>query len=309
MYSQLNKFTSEGTPFLFYTDFKGEKVHAFPLDNLADEDIEFSFDNSNITHNTFLETFPEPLHLYQKRFNQVISKIKSGDTYLLNLTQKTKIHTPLSLKEIFTKAQAPFKLRVKDEFVCFSPESFITIEDNTISTYPMKGTIDASIKNAHAKILADQKELAEHIMIVDLLRNDLGIVASDIEVKRFRYIDKIQAGKKELLQVSSKITGKLPQEWRKNFGSILQQLLPAGSISGTPKKSTVSLIESIENYKRDYFSGVFGVFDGKNIHSGVMIRFIENVNGELYYKSGGGITLDSNVHSEYQEMIDKIYIP
>lgn len=309
MYNKLTEYTSQGIPFLFYTDFKGEKVHCYTLSELKSEDIEFSFSTPNANHMTILEKFPEPLEDYQNRFHSVIEKIKSGDTYLLNLTQKTKIKTSLSLAEIFKKAHAPFKLRVKNDFVCFSPEPFISINENTIATYPMKGTIDASIPNAEEIILSDQKELAEHVMIVDLLRNDLSIVADNIKVEKFRYIDKIKAGEKELLQVSSKITGVLPNDWRNYFGNILKKLLPAGSISGTPKKSTVSLIESIESYERHYFCGVFGVFNGENITSSVMIRFIENINGTLYYKSGGGITLDSNLEAEYQELIDKIYIP
>ena len=309
MYKQLSYYASQGTPFLFFTDFKGDHVHCYRLDELDKEDIEYSFELPDQSHTTELKKYPETLKTYQKKFETIIEKIKLGETYLLNLTQKTPIETDRSLKEIFTIAHAPFKLRVRNEFVCFSPESFISIDDNIIATYPMKGTIDASLHKAQEKILQDPKELAEHVMIVDLLRNDLSIVATNIKVERFRYIEKIRAGNKELLQVSSKITGVLPSNWRDNFGDILQKLLPAGSISGTPKKSTLSIIENIEDYQRDYFSGVFGVFDGHNLKSSVMIRFIEQNNGELFYKSGGGITLESDLHSEYQEFIDKIYIP
>ena len=86
-------------------------------------------------------------------------------------------------------------------------------------------------------------------------------------------------------------------------------LLPAGSISGTPKKRTLEIIKEVEEYERGYFSGVFGYFDGELFDSAVMIRFIENTPDGLVYKSGGGITLESNAESEYQEMQDKIYIP
>lgn len=309
MYKQLTDYTSKGIPFLFYTDFKGEKVHCIKLESLKKEDIEYSFKTPLIHQNTPLKKTPETLQAYQKKFDYVINKIKSGETYLLNLTQKTPIETDLTLKEIFSRAHASFKLRVKDEFVCFSPESFIHIENNIISTFPMKGTINAALPNAKDTILNNTKELAEHVMVVDLLRNDLSIVAKKIKVEKFRYINKIKAGNKELLQVSSHISGTLPSNWKENFGDILKNLLPAGSISGTPKKSTVHIIESIEGFSRDYFCGVFGVFDGASIQSGVMIRFIENEDGNLYYKSGGGITLDSDLGSEYQEFIDKIYIP
>ena len=145
-------------------------------------------------------------------------------------------------------------------------------------------------------------------MIVDLLRNDLGIVANDIKVDKFRYIDKISAGEKELLQVSSKISGYVGPLWKERLGEIIKALLPAGSISGTPKKSTVKIIEETEAYERGYFTGVFGIFDGNTFDSAVMIRFIEKYDDTYIYKSGGGITIESDAKSEYQEMIDKVYI-
>ena len=89
----------------------------------------------------------------------------------------------------------------------------------------------------------------------------------------------------------------------------MNNLTPAGSVTGTPKKSTVDIINNIENYDRGFYTGVFGIFDGKDLRSGVMIRFIEEENDALVYKSGGGITLDSNAKSEYEELIDKIYLP
>ncbi|MBD3796742.1 MAG: chorismate-binding protein, partial [Campylobacterales bacterium] len=109
--------------------------------------------------------------------------------------------------------------------------------------------------------------------------------------------------------VSSHISGDLDNNWHVNLGNIMQALLPAGSISGTPKKSTVALIEEIEQYERGFFTGVFGVYDGQKFDSGVMIRYIEKTSGGYLYKSGGGITLDSDPKAEYKEMCDKIYLP
>ena len=144
----------------------------------------------------------------------------AGDTYLLNLTQATYIESSYTLEEFYIYSKAKYKLYLKDNFVCFSPECFVKIKDNTIYTHPMKGTIDASIKGAKEKILANKKEFAEHTMIVDLMRNDLNIVGSNTEVNRFRYIDEIYAGDKKLLQVSSEISSKLPKDWRENIGDI-----------------------------------------------------------------------------------------
>lgn len=309
-YSKLSALAKERIPFLFISNFDASKIHVYRLDELEDEDIEFSFNtHTNIKHQHKLLISPIDYKHYKKGFDKIIQKIKEGHTYLLNFTHATKISSALSLKEIFKTANAPFKLRYKDQFVCFSPERFITIKENIISTFPMKGTIDASIENAHKRILSDEKEMAEHVMIVDLLRNDLGIVARNIKVEKFRYIDKINAGEKELLQVSSHISAHLDKDWQGYLESILKNLLPAGSISGTPKKRTVELIKEIEDYNRDYFSGVFGIYDGESFESAVMIRFIEQQHNQLVYKSGGGITLDSDAQREYQEMIDKIYIP
>jgi len=311
MFDHLSELISSRIPCFFYTNFKGSTLHCYTLDELKNHDIEFSFNGLKALKNSPHKplNFPLSKALYTHKFKTVQEHIRAGNTYLLNLTQPTPIETSYSLQEIYTMAYAPYKLRIKNQFVCFSPEPFIIIENNTINTYPMKGTIDASVPNAIEIILTDSKELAEHTMIVDLLRNDLGIVATDIQVEEFRTISTINTGKKQLHQVSSHISGKLPLSWRKDIGNILKSLLPAGSISGTPKKRTVEIIEEIEEYERKYFTGIFGYYDGENFYSAVAIRFIENIDGTLVYKSGGGITAESDCYKEYQEMIDKIYIP
>ncbi len=310
-FEQINLLAKQKRPFLFISDFTGKRVEVVLLKDLQDADIEFCINEKYdyIEHPHTLQTKPINFVEYKKKFNKVIEKIRCGETYILNLTQPTPINTHLSLQEMFTLANAHYKLRYKEEFLCFSPEKFIQIQNNTIHAFPMKGTIDASLDNAKEKILADTKEMAEHIMIVDLLRNDLSIVASKVKVEEFRYLQMIEAGEKKLLQVSSHISGTLEENWQDNLGTILQTLLPAGSISGAPKKSTLKIIEAVEGYRRGFFSGVFGVFDGKSLDSGVMIRFIEKTADGYIYKSGGGITLDSDVKSEYEELQDKIYLP
>ena len=310
----MNTLAKQRTPFLFISSFDGEKIFAQPLDKL-DNDIFYKLEdwrNYPVEKCTKAFTFsksPIDFNTYNKALNRVLEEIRSGNTYLLNLTFKTPIESSFSLKEIFTYARAKFKLYFKDEFICFSPERFIEIEENTIATYPMKGTIDAHLPHAKETILKDKKEMAEHVMIVDLMRNDLGIIGSNVKVEKFRYVEKIKAGEKELLQVSSKITATLPPDWKDHVGTLLNQILPAGSISGTPKKSTINIIKHVENFDRGFYTGVFGVFDGESLRSSVMIRFIEKENDTLFYKSGGGITIDSDARSEYEELIDKIYLP
>ena len=310
----MDKLGQAREPFLFVLSYDLKEQFVQPISSL-NENIFFKIGNQRnypqepLKKSYFLKKNPIPFLQYKKALEKVLEEIRSGNTYLLNLTFETPIESNLTLREIFTYAIAKYKLYFKGEFICFSPEKFIEIEGNTISTYPMKGTIEASIHNAKEKILANEKEMAEHVMIVDLMRNDLGMVATDVKVEKFRYVEKIKAGEKELLQVSSKISAKLPTNWKDNISSILKTMLPAGSITGTPKRSTVNIIKNIENYERGFYTGVFGIFDGKNLYSAVMIRFIEAREKKLFYKSGGGITIDSDTQSEYEELIDKIYLP
>lgn len=307
----LNKYGSLKEPFFFLISYDATKSYACKLKDLP-SDIKYCINKSaslKTKYKSEIKKYPLSFGEYEKKFNKVFENIQAGNSYLLNLTCKTKIESSYTLDEIYEKANARFKLKYKEEFVSFSPERFIEIKKNKIYTYPMKGTIDASIPNAQAKILGDAKEMAEHTMVVDLLRNDLSIVSKDIEVDKFRYLDKINAGDKKLLQVSSKISGTLEENWHENIGTILSKLLPAGSITGCPKKKTVEILEDVEQYERDFYTGVFGVFDGECLDSSVLIRFIQKENNELFYKSGGGITSDSNAKLEYQELLDKIYLP
>jgi para-aminobenzoate synthetase component 1 len=143
---------------------------------------------------------------------------------------------------------------------------------------------------------------------VDLIRNDLSIVAKDVKVNRYRYVEEIQAHDKTLLQVSSEISGILPPDYKSSLGTIITSLLPAGSICGAPKESTLKIIKEAEGYNRGYYTGVFGIFDGCNLDSAVMIRYLEKSDDKLWYKSGGGITIQSNPEKEYRELIDKVYV-
>ncbi|MBD3789977.1 MAG: aminodeoxychorismate synthase component I [Campylobacterales bacterium] len=313
-FAHIDTLAKSKTPFLFIISFDKQKIFAQPLNQL-DKDIFYKLEDwrnypaKKLDRPFQFHKTPVDFSTYKKSLDRILEEIRAGNTYLLNLTFKTQIQTDLGLKEIFSYAKAKFKLYFKGRFVCFSPERFIEIENDTIATYPMKGTIDANLPEAEDSILHNEKEMAEHVMIVDLMRNDLGIVASDIRVEKFRYVEQIQAGEKTLLQVSSKITGKLSKNWHENLGEILSFLLPAGSISGTPKRSTLHIINRVETYDRGFYTGVFGIFDGTSLRSSVMIRFIEKEGEKFYYKSGGGITLDSDAKSEYQELIDKIYLP
>ena len=312
----MNEYGKNKIPFLFIVDFDMLEPQIIKLSEINPSEILFNINGGKNYEATSLpekkiqfEKFPVPFETYKVSFDKVLKQIQDGNTYLLNLTFPTEIKTNLALKEIFLLSNAKYKLFYKNKFVVFSPESFVRIEGNIISSYPMKGTIDSSIPNADEIILNDVKETAEHNTIVDLIRNDLSMISSNVHVEKYRYVEKVVTNDKSLLQVSSKITGTLEENYNTKIGEIIFTLLPAGSISGAPKKKTVEIIKNAEIYSRGFYTGVFGYFDGSALDSAVMIRFIEKVNEKYFYKSGGGITFMSNAELEYQELIDKIYVP
>ena len=249
----------------------------------------------------------------------------------------------------YLKEEAQNKAHLKEEnieenltpFVCFSPETFVRIKGGRIYSYPMKGTLDASLPNAEKQLMEDRKEAAEHATIVDLIRNDLSRVAENVRVDKYRYIDVLHTNKGNILQTSSEISGRLPEDYPHHLGEILDAQLPAGSITGAPKDKTMQIIQEAEGYDRGFYTGIMGIYDQGELNSAVMIRFIEEetspvdfeTDGEknfkasegkgdeaseekrdeasrkLYFKAGGGITSKSDCRKEYEEVIQKIYLP
>ncbi len=316
VFESMNRYGSESKPFLFGIDFDVAHGFFFDICEAADHGVLYSINGiSNVLDRGYnyepveLKKHPIARRIYQLAFDHVQHHLRIGNSYLTNLTFPTDIELNIGLKEIFTRSRARYRLLFHNSFVVFSPEIFVQIEAGTIRSFPMKGTIDASMENAESVILHDEKETAEHNTIVDLIRNDLSIVATDVSVERFRYIETLRTNQKTLLQVSSEISGKLPKDYPSRLGDIFQKLLPAGSISGAPKKKTVEIIKQAEAYDRGFYTGVFGYFDGQRLDSGVMIRFIKNDNGQLTFFSGGGITVKSEADKEYNELIDKVYVP
>ena len=311
---RMNELGAKGQPFAFIIDFDFEKPLIFDYHD-SSELLWKTPSSSNyipeICHSEETEwnVYPIEFQKYEKAFTKIQRHIHNGDTYLLNLTMPTRIETNIGLEKIFHLSNAPYKIWLRNKFVCFSPEIFVRINDGIISSFPMKGTIDANIENAEQQLLNDEKEVAEHHTIVDLIRNDLSMVASEVKVDRFRYVDRICTNKGDLLQMSSQVSGKLPENYQQSIGTILAKMLPAGSICGAPKPKTVEIIKAAEPYKRGYYTGIFGVFDGKNLDSCVLIRYLEQDKEQMTFKSGGGITFLSDCQSEYNELIQKVYVP
>lgn len=302
---------------------------------------------------------------YERSFNIVKNNIMAGNSYLTNLTNRVPVNCNLSLEEIFHRAKGKYKLllrrkrnqaedkvqqkkeeaqnkadkkediieEISNPFVCFSPETFVRIKGGRIYSYPMKGTLDASLPNAEKLLMEDRKEAAEHATIVDLIRNDLSRVAEDVKVDKYRYVDVLHTNKGDILQTSSEISGRLPEDYPHHLGEILDAQLPAGSITGAPKDKTMQIIQEAEGYDRGFYTGIMGIYDQGELNSAVMIRFIEEETSpvdfeadgeknfkanegkkpkesrELYFKAGGGITSKSDCRREYEEVIQKIYLP
>lgn len=311
----MNRWGEEKIPFLFIIDFELEKPLIMRLDDVDPEELLYDINgvsNSEVgisskANTIAFQKFPIPLSQYEDKFRKVSDWLAYGNSYLTNLTVKTEVKFEDTLRNLYFLSKSRYKLWMKDQLLVFSPEIFVQIRDGKIFSYPMKGTIDALTPNAKEIILQDKKELAEHVTIVDLIRNDLSQVASNVTVTRFRYLDEIKTNGKSLLQTSSEIAGELPEKYL--LGDVITSLLPAGSVSGAPKDKTLEIIRAAEQEKRGYYTGVFGYFDGTVLDSGVMIRFIEKDGEKYFYRSGGGITTQSVVDSEYQEMIDKVYVP
>lgn len=276
---------------------------------------------------------------YERSFGIVKNNIMAGNSYLTNLTCKVPVSCNLSLEEIFHRAKGKYKLllrrkrtqaedkahlkeeaqnkaHLKEEnieenltpFVCFSPETFVRIKGGRIYSYPMK-TLDASLPNAEKLLMEDRKEAAEHATIVDLIRNDLSRVAEDVRVDKYRYVDVLHTNKGDILQTSSEISGRLPEDYPHHLGEILDVQLPAGSITGAPKDKTMQIIQEAEGYDRGFYTGIMGIYDQGELNSAVMIRFIEEDEDRMYFKAGGGITSKSDCRREYEEVIQKIYLP
>ena len=299
-FSEMDELSLQKVPFFFVIDFLMENVLIFSQEDLEAQKILVDFPNfKNIQPFTFetkevtWKSFPQSKENYQKGFEILQNYLKLGDSYLINYTCETPIETNLSLEEIFYRSVAKYKVLLPENFTFFSPETFVEIKNQEIFTHPMKGTIEASVPNAIDELKNSVKEKAEHYTVVDLLRNDLSMVADWVQLDEFQRIDFLKTRNKNLYAMSSEISGKVKPEFQNKIGSLMKTLLPAGSILGAPKPKTLEIILESETYERGFYTGVCGYFDGEN----------------LTFRSGGGITHLSKLADEYQEMKNKIYVP
>ncbi|HRP70866.1 MAG TPA: aminodeoxychorismate synthase component I, partial [Turneriella sp.] len=308
-------------PFFAVIDFEANTlVHALDVSSLKKENNSRSGSirlNGQNLHFRFANPQPLRQRFALQRVNppdkahtlltiqQLQKHLHEGYSYLVNYCTQTGVKLPLSPMELFLQSTAPFTIYYENEFVAFSPEAFVSVEGDTICATPMKGT--GYIKE---ELLASTKEQAEHATVVDLLRNDLARVAKEVRIENYRYITEIpQADGRTLYQTSTAICGTMPPDWRRSIPIWLPHLLPAGSVTGAPKRETVSLIRRYETEPRGFYTGIAALFDGENFYSCVLIRYIDLRTQPYQFRSGVGITIYSDAEAEYEEILQKVYIP
>ena len=188
-----------------------------------------------------------------------------------------------------------------------SPETLVKLENGVLHTFPLAGTrprgkTDEEDKALEAELLADGKELAEHNMLVDLGRNDLGKVSrfGTVEVEKLHSIERYS----HVMHIGSTVRGVLKPEC--DALSAIEAVLPAGTLSGAPKIRACQLIGELENNKRGIYGGAIGYIDFTgNMDTCIAIRIAYKKNGQVFVRSGAGIVADSVPETEYQECINK----
>lgn len=313
----MNRWGATHEDFMFVIDYNQELCFLCLLDEINPLEVLFHFPTAKNDEGMFVSPIqsvdwsvsPESPVSYRRKFDMIQRHLHMGNSFLANLTCKFPLETNLSLLDIYAHSSALYKLYIKEKLVCFSPEIFIRIKGGVIHSYPMKGTISADVPNAVEVLMSDKKEAAEHATIVDLIRNDLSIVADNVHVERYRYIDCLHTNKGPILQTSSDVQGCLDGDYLSRLGDIIFAQLPAGSITGAPKQKTMEIIQEAEGYKRGFYTGIMGICKGGDVDSAVMIRYVEQEDDQLYFKAGGGITAQSNWEDEYNEVIQKAYVP
>lgn len=244
-------------------------------------------------------------HDFMEKVKAIRNDIQNGRYYQVNLTAnfQAQARVPMQAYELFKYYLGKFKSefsaflpRTDLEILCYSPELFLEKKGKTILTRPIKGTNQKS--QAFQDLLKDEKENAELSMIVDLLRNDLQSVCQNkVQVSKHRK----ELNLNYLSHTYSEITGQTDQL----LPEILEKMLPAGSISGCPKKESVIAINELETTNRHFYTGCIGWWQGQDFKLNLAIRSFLNQEDRLTYFSGCGIVYDSDPEKEWLEFLRK----
>ncbi len=252
---------------------------------------------------------------YGERFDAIQSYLKAGDCYQINLTQRFRATYEgdewQAYKALSNLNRAPFSAFIRLEtaaLLSLSPERFLSLKNRHIETKPIKGTRpreqDPILDNNNKIALQHaEKDKSENLMIVDLLRNDIGRVSEpgSVRVPKLFDIESFAA----VHHMVSTITGTLSDEYQAI--DLLAACFPGGSITGAPKVRAMQIIEELEPHRRNAYCGsIFYISQNGRMDSSITIRTIIASQQTMYVWAGGGIVADSKVDEEYQETFDKL---
>lgn len=251
-------------------------------------------------------------------FSKMIDKakyhIKEGDIFQIVLSNRLQANFEGSLFDTYrvlrTVNPSPYMFYFSGtdvEVAGASPETLVKLEDGILHTFPLAGTrqrgkTEKEDKELEEELLADEKELAEHNMLVDLGRNDLGKISKfgSVVVEKFHSIERYS----HVMHIGSTVRGEIRPEY--DALNALEAVLPAGTLSGAPKIRACQLIEELENNKRGIYGGAIGYIDFTgNMDTCIAIRLAYKKNGKVFIRSGAGIVADSDPDMEYMESINK----
>ena len=254
----------------------------------------------------------------KEEFSKMIDKakyhIKEGDIFQIVLSNRLQANFEGSLFDTYrvlrTVNPSPYMFYFSGtdvEVAGASPETLVKLEDGILHTFPLAGTrqrckTEKEDKELEEELLADEKELAEHNMLVDLGRNDLGKISKfgSVVVEKFHSIERYS----HVIHIGSTVRGEIRPEY--DALNALEAVLPAGTLSGAPKIRACQLIEELENNKRGIYGGAIGYIDFTgNMDTCIAIRLAYKKNGKVFIRSGAGIVADSDPDKEYMESINK----
>lgn len=251
-------------------------------------------------------------------FSDMIGKAKhhihEGDIFQIVLSNRLQANFEGSLFDTYrvlrTVNPSPYMFYFSGtdvEVAGASPETLVKLEDGILHTFPLAGTrprgkSEKEDKELETELLDDEKELAEHNMLVDLGRNDLGKISKfgSVVVEKFHSIERYS----HVMHIGSTVRGEIRPEY--DALNALEAVLPAGTLSGAPKIRACQLIEELENNKRGIYGGAIGYIDFTgNMDTCIAIRLAYKKNGKVFIRSGAGIVADSDPDKEYMESINK----
>ena len=324
---RIEKLQQEGYHLLGYMRYDLQKPHPSGMPLLYFEAYRKETDKSDaesrIAEKIADDEFPAGIFTvplitreeYENKISYIREQILNGVTYEVNYTYPSVLKTSLSddalYRYLLQKQKTPYNAFIRNRHetvMSFSPELFFSISGRHITTRPMKGTIKRGASPeedmANREFLAkDVKNRAENIMIADLIRNDLGMIA---EVGTVR-ADRLFAIEEHptLFQMTSEISAELREGI--TLHNIIRALHPCGSITGAPKISTMKVIAEAEPYSRDVYCGAIAYLHGDEAIFSVPIRILQKQRGEKYFRyfAGGAVTYDSTAAGEWNETLTK----